>query len=147
LLDREAIGEIMRSHHEDPGARHAQTALAREVTRLVHGEENMRIAERVTEILTGKLPVGEAGELMVALRKEIPSVSAGPGASLVEVLVSSGLATSNTDARRLIAGNAISINGAKSTEETISEEMFQNGRLLLRRGKAFKDSAIIEHNG
>lgn len=143
LLNRESIDEIMQRHNENPGERHAQTALAREVTTLVHGEESTRTAERVTQLLTGRLSIGETGDLIDVLRNEIPVVSVRHDASLVDVLVQSELASSNTEARRLLAGNAISVNGSKTSDEHLSDEAFQEGRVLVRRGKAFKDSALV----
>ena len=63
---------------------------------------------------------------------------------MVEALVATGLASSNTEARRLLAGNAISINGVKSTEENWSSKDFVGGYALLRRGKTLKDTALIK---
>jgi tyrosyl-tRNA synthetase len=64
--------------------------------------------------------------------------------SVIEGLVNSGLASSNTDARRLVNGNAVSINGQKVQRENFEESDFHNGRLLLRKGKAYKDSVLVE---
>ena len=47
-------------------------------------------------------------------------------------------------ARRLLADNAISINGEKTRNERFEEYDFRDGLLLLRKGKAFKDSALVE---
>lgn len=49
-------------------------------------------------------------EDVAMLALEIPTTSAN---NLTDALVSSGIATSNGEARRLIEGGAISINGAK----------------------------------
>ena len=51
---------------------------------------------------------------------------------------------SNTEARRFLKENAISVNGQKVQRETFEASDFHNGRLMLRRGKAFKDSALVE---
>jgi tyrosyl-tRNA synthetase len=96
--------------------------------------------------LTGKNPIGEAGTELEAIRKEIPSVQTTPEGSVVDALVGAGLASSNTEARRFIQANAVSVNGVKIDRENFVSQDFQNGRLLLRRGKAFKDSALIEVN-
>lgn len=145
LLTKEQIETIVRQHIADPGQRHAQRVLAEEVTKLVHGEEAMRIAEHVTAVLTGKetLDILDAG-VVNALRSEIPTVTSVEDGSIIDALVSAGLASSNSDARRLLQGNAIAIDGAKVARETFESTDFTNGRLLLRRGKAFKDSALVE---
>jgi len=147
LLSKEEIDAIVASHQQNPGARVAQTRLAEEATKLVHGEEALRTAQRVTDCLVGKLPVGDAEDVLEALHAEIPAVRSGASGSVVDVLVASGLASSNTEARRLLQGNAVSVNGQKIQREQFEAGDFQNGRLLLRRGKAFKDSALVELEG
>jgi len=147
LLPKEAIESIMEEHRNNPGQRVAQTRLAEEATRLVHGEEALRVAKRVTDCLTGKLAIGDADDAVEALRKEIPAVTAQGDSLITEALVASGLATSNTEARRLLKENAISVNGHKVQRENFEPSDFQSGRLLLRRGKAFKDSALVELQG
>jgi tyrosyl-tRNA synthetase len=144
-LDKPAIEQIMRDHSKNPGSRSAQKNLARAVTEIVHGEGEMKRAEAVTEVLTGKMPIGKAGsETLEAVRKEIPAGTTTKSGSIIEALAATRLASSNTEARRLIADNAISINGQKVDRETFREDDFQDGRLLLRRGKAYKDSALVE---
>jgi tyrosyl-tRNA synthetase len=144
-LDKKTIDEIMQKHRSDPKERIAQRHLAQEVTRLVHGEKELSVAEAVTEALIGKKLVSDlSAESLEAMRHEVPSANARPGDELVEVLVSAQLAESKSDARRLLVGNAISINGQKTTQEKIDEADFRNGRILLRKGKAFKDSALVE---
>jgi tyrosyl-tRNA synthetase len=145
FLTPEKISGIMTEHNQHPQKRTAQTRLAEAVTELVHGNDALIIAQDVTAILTEKLVLADASEdAIMALRREIPTVSS-LNDSLTEVLISSGLANSNAEARRLIGGNAISINGKKLSRDILTDEDFVNGRLLLRRGKAFKDSALIEH--
>ena len=144
LLGRDEIEGIITKHAENPGARYAQTRLAEEVTRLIHGEKAMQEARRVTDVLTGKLAIGEAGDVLELLRAEIPCAKTHETGSLLAALVETGLAGSNGEARRLLAGNAISINGVKTSDENLNPGLFQDGRALLRRGKAFKDSALVE---
>jgi tyrosyl-tRNA synthetase len=147
LLDRPAIEDIVSQQHQDPGARIAQTRLADEVTRLVHGEELMKRAKTVTEILTGKTPLvslGQDDHAIADLRAEIPCALATETSEIGQALVDSGLATSKTNARQLLMSNAISVNGQKVSREQFEPGDFQNGRLMIRRGKAFKDSALIE---
>jgi len=148
LLSKDEIESITTKHNENPRDRFAQTRLAQEVTSLVHGHEEMKFAETVTEYLIGKKPVGEAtNEVIAEIRKEIPSVKAQASGSVVEALVLSGLASSNTEARRLLKEHAISVGGEKIQRESFSAGDFQNGRILMRRGKAFKDSSLVELQG
>ncbi len=144
MLGQREVKAIMTAHRADPGARIAQTHLAGEVTRLVHGDEAMQTAEIITNILTGKKPVGEADSVLETLRTEIPATTTAAEGSVIDALVQTGLAGSNSEARRLLQGNGISVNGKKIARENFEAGDFENGRLLLRRGKAFKDSALVE---
>ncbi len=147
-LDKEEIDKVMHHHKEAPQMRTAQTRLAQEVTALVHGHEEMKRAEKVTELLVGKATLSDAGAAALAvMRHEQPNALTTVNGSVVEVLVSSGLAGSNTEARRLLAGNAISLNNQKITRENFEAADFVNGHLLLRKGKKFKDTALVELNG
>ena len=146
-LDKPTVDEIMAKHQQNPRHRYAQTRLAQEVTTIVHGSKETEIAEVVTAYLTAKKQLTDASEeQLVALRKEIASTTAAPGDDLLKVLVATQLASSKNEARRLLTGNAISVNGQKTTQETLQDQDFQNGRLLIRKGKAFKDSALVERN-
>jgi tyrosyl-tRNA synthetase len=143
-LEKGEIEKIAGEHAENPGKRLAQTRLAEEVTTLVHGKKSTDIAKLVTDTITGKVPVGEASEALDHLRREVANVRTTEKGSIPETLVAGGLAASNTEARRFITDNAISVNGQKVGRENFEPADFQDGRLLLRRGKAFKDSALVE---
>jgi tyrosyl-tRNA synthetase len=144
-LDKQTIEGLMSEHNKDPGQRLAQLRLAGEVTAIVHGKEATDKARVVTNVLVGKTNVGEVSEsILGSLRAEIAAVKASEKGSIIETLVKAGLASSNTEARRLINDNAVSINGQKVSRDNLQPADFQNGRLLLRRGKAFKDSALVE---
>jgi tyrosyl-tRNA synthetase len=144
-LDKPAIDEIVARNQASPKERHAQIRLAQEITKLVHGEADMQVAEQVTQVLTGKQPVEQIDEqVLAAMRQEIPCVQAAPGTDIADMLVEARLASSKTEARRLLTGNAISINGQKVQKEQLEASDFQNDRLLIRKGKAFKDSALVE---
>lgn len=144
-LDKEHIERVLHHHKEAPQQRTAQTILAQEVTKLVHGEAEMKQAEAVTAILVGKESIHDAGAVTLnVLRKEQPSAHTNATGSIVDTLVTTGLASSNTEARRLLSGNAISINNQKVNRENFEPADFLNGRLLLRKGKRFKDTALVE---
>ena len=129
LLSKEAVEEMQQQVAQNPGARQAQKTLAREVTTLIHGQERTESVERVTATLFGGGAFSELDENDInVLAGEIPTVDVGT--SLVEALVSSGNATSNGEAKRLIDGGAVSMNGEKATEDFII-----NSSALLKKGK------------
>jgi len=142
-LPREEIEKTMQSHKEHPEQRGAQKLLAKEITAIVHGGVNN--AETSTRYLTSQVSIAEAtADDLEGIRKQIPSVNVLADGSIIGALVQAELASSNSDARRLLASGAIYINGQKVERENFEQNDFQNGRLLLRRGKALKDTALIE---
>lgn len=144
-LSQDEIVQITTEHSQDPGKRYAQKRLANEVTKLVHGAKNTEIAQEVTSVLVGQYNWDDMNEeVLTELHKEIASVKTEENGSITEALVQTGLASSNTEARRLIKGNAISINEQKAVRDHFEPTDFQNNYLLLRKGKKFKDSALVE---
>lgn len=129
LLSKEDVERMADQVASNPGAREAQKTLAREVTAIVHGAERAAQAEKVTAVLFGGAPVAElSGVELELLAAEIPAVE--KGSSVVEALVSTENAKSNGDARRLIQGGAVSLNGVKLTEDQSLTET-----ALLKKGK------------
>ena len=129
MLEKEQIDDLSRQLSDNPGGRAAQKALAHEVTKLVHGEERTASVERVTSVLFGGADFHTLQESdLNELASEIPVV--GLNRSLVEVLVGSGLASSNGEARRLMESGAVSVNSVKiSTDKTIDSVS------LVKKGK------------
>jgi len=114
---------------ENPSARTAQKTLAREVTAIVHGEDRASSAERVTSVLFGDGSVADLSDDDLALlAAEIPVLE--QGVSVVDALVNQGAATSNGDARRLIEGGAVTVNGLK-----LEQDMIMQQRSLIKKGK------------
>jgi tyrosyl-tRNA synthetase len=129
LLSKEEIDALAEQQVQNPGARPAQRALAREVTTLVHGKERCESVERVTDVLFGAREFGDLNDQDLAtLAEEIPVVSTGK--TVIESLIEAELAASNGEARRLIAGGAVSVNGEK-----ISEDRELNTVSLVKKGK------------
>ncbi len=129
MLDKPAIEHMAEQVATNPGAREAQRTLAREVTTIVHGAEKTAGVEKVTAVLFGTDSFETLSDDEIALlAEEIPTVVAG--ISVVEALTQTGIAKSNGEARRLIEGGAISVNGQKITEDTSIDSLS-----LLKKGK------------
>jgi len=129
MLSQAEVAEMQRQITENPSAREAQKTLAHEVTKIVHGEERTASVERVTSALFGGTPFHElTDEDIEVLAGEIPTVAAG--GQLVDVLVNTSVASSNGDARRLIEGGAVSVNGEKVSENSTITE-----KALIKKGK------------
>lgn len=137
LYSLEEIAEIIKIHTDAPERREGQRALARAVTELVHGKEATESAQRVASVLFSgvidELSSGDTEELI----KHSPSGKVRVGDTLIEALISSGLSSSNRDARELILKGAVSINARKVEDVslTLTEEDFKKGIALLKKGK------------
>ena len=129
MLTRDEVLEMERQVADNPSGREAQKRLAHEVTTIVHGAERTASVERVTNALFGGTDFFQlSSEDLDVLAGEIPSAQLGT--SVIESLVGTINASSNGDARRLIEGGAISVNGEKITEDfTINEPS------LMKKGK------------
>jgi tyrosyl-tRNA synthetase len=144
-LSKDEIEAVMHQFKQNPAARVAQKKLAYEVTKIVHGKEAADRQQHITEVLFSGQGIEELDEAELAtIRKEFPNLTVPPGMSIIEVLVSSGLAGSNSEARRLKESGAVYINNQKVDSDHLESAHFQSKRMLIRRGKAFKDSALIE---
>lgn len=145
LMPKAEIEAIVAKQESQPSARYAQKQLAMAVTTLVHGEAKAKQAEAVTNYLIGNLEIQNiTADELAALKLEIPYQKVTRESSLGEAMVAVGLAASLGEARRLMAANAVSIDGAKISANTFVETHIKNNLIILRRGKAFKDSAVIE---
>ncbi len=129
LLSKEEVETITNEQRENPGTRTAQRRLAEEVTTIVHGTDRTESVKRVTKVLFGGAEFASLQpDDLDELASEIPVVSTGM--SVVEALTTSGIAASNGEARRLIAGGAISVNSQK-----ISDDVQITDVSLLKKGK------------
>ena len=128
LLGPEEVRSVMAEQAEHPERRVAQRALARGATEVVHGRERADAVEALSaQLFGGDLAeltadeISEFGEYLATVPK---------GAGLVEALIATGLASSKSEARKLMAAGAIAVNGVKVREEV---ELTQVA--LLKRGK------------
>lgn len=128
LLEKPEVEEVMRKQAEDPGQRIAQKALAKGVTEVVHGaaqtEAVIALSDRLFAGNLGELTGDEIAEFAQYLAK------GQMGEKLFDLLVATGLCASKSEARKLAASGAISVNGVKIMEDVPVEQI-----ALLKRGK------------
>jgi len=147
FFDADRIRELEEQLRESPERRVAQRELAREVTRLVHGDSAVVDAERASEKLFG----GAVSTMTVAELLEVfPNVPSSTvdysvaGWSIVELLASTGVTASRGEATRLIRGGGVSINDRRIADEKqrVSVDDAIEGVLFhVRKGK--KDNFLI----
>ncbi|QCI19701.1 MAG: tyrosine--tRNA ligase [Buchnera aphidicola (Brevicoryne brassicae)] len=112
--------------------------LARNMTRLVHGEEQLLAAERITEFLfLKKINHITKSDLEQLQQDGIPAIKIHKVKDLQEALVLSSLSMSRTQAKKMIFANSISINTQKINKNHIFENQDKLfGKFtLLSRGK------------
>ena len=129
---------------EQPERREAQRRLAREVTRMIHGETALARAEQATAALFGGDISGLDAADIEDIFAEVPSSEVGAadladgGVPVVDLLVGSGLATSKADARRKIQGGGIYLNNRRVSDAAATAtvgEAIEGRFLVLRQGK------------
>ncbi|MFC4486025.1 tyrosine--tRNA ligase [Tepidiphilus baoligensis] len=118
----------------------AQRVLAEEVTRLVHGSEALRAAERISAALfSGSLEaLTEEDYAQLALDGMPTAALSREQSGLVDALVAAGLAKSKSEARTFLSSGAVAVNGVKVTalDAVIGDSDRRFGRYtVLQRGK------------
>ena len=110
------VAEVAAQHAHDRSARHGQRVLAREATRILHGDEGVAAAERATEVLFGDEPYGSLGDDVLAdafdeaPSVELPRARLDDGIGVLELMTAIGASASNGEARRLVQQGAVRIN-------------------------------------
>ncbi len=137
------LGEIealMARFQAAPGEREAQKRLAAEVTRMLHSEAGLTSAQRISDALfRGSVDTLTQSDL-VQLQQDGMDTTVVSEASvgLLALLADTGLAPSRGQARKLVAGQGIRINGVvvDDAEAQLDFSDALAGRYyLLRRGK------------
>ncbi|MEO8337353.1 MAG: tyrosine--tRNA ligase [bacterium] len=154
LLDRAEIEGLEAATEAAPEKRAAQQALARDVTRRVHGATALQAAEQVSSLYFGGLDPRElSDEAFAILRTEsrFSEVSLADLASddgrvdVAKLLIASGSATSSGAAKKLIEQGSISINKQKvqSDGRYLPTEglLLRGGHIVVGKGK--KDFALL----
>ncbi len=135
VYSREEIEAILAEHKAAPEKRVAQKALAKGATEVVHGKTSAKAAITLTDILFGGKKLGQLTENEIeSIALLLPTLKLSeerPAISLVDALVETELVSSKTEARKMIAGNAISVNGEKVTDEAFEITSLS----ILKRGK------------
>jgi len=144
FLSRPEIEELEAKHATNPGPREAHKALAREVTRLVHGQAALDAALKASDILFGA-EIGDTTEdVFRDVVGEIPTKEvtaaqlAAPGLGLTDALVHAGLSQSKGQAKKDIEGGGVYINNVKCADisKTLTTADLLFGKhVLLRKGK------------
>jgi len=147
FLSQDEINSISKEHAEAPHQRLLQNTIANEVTTLVHGLEELQKAQEASQILFGRA-TSEAfqkltPETFLELFEGVPQANINrktinEGLDIIAALSSmSGFLSSNSDARRALKENAISVNKTKVDQDFMIQQSHLIGGqyVLLQRGK------------
>ena len=115
LKERDEVVELEASMADRPEARIAQRALAEDITGRTHGPDVARRVAAASEAAFGREPVQDPVILAMLHaeldRFEVPAATVASG--VVGLLADAGIAPSRSEARRLVAGGAVTINGTR----------------------------------
>ncbi|MBO0960358.1 tyrosine--tRNA ligase [Neobacillus sp. MM2021_6] len=139
FLSHEEIEELGMSVEEEPHLRKAQKALAEEMTRLIHGEEALQQAIKISQALfSGNVKDLSAVEIKQGF-KDVPSFHAQEAeGDLVDLLVSAKISSSKRQAREDITNGAVTVNGEKITDTNYVlnvNDRIEGQFTIIRRGK------------
>ncbi|WP_071460402.1 tyrosine--tRNA ligase [Bacillus massilinigeriensis] len=140
FLKKEDIEMLETSVTEEPHLRKAQKTLAEEMTRLIHGEEALQQAIKISAALfSGDVKNLSAAEIEQGF-KDVPSFTAykESNLNLVDLLVEAKISPSKRQAREDVANGAVSLNGERVTDTAyiVGEADRMEGKFtIIRRGK------------
>ena len=124
----------------------AQRILAEEMTRLIHGEEALAAAQRISESLFAEDQsyLTESDFEQLAL-DGLPTFEVSESLNVVETLVKTGLASSNKEARGFVNSKAVLLNGqaAELNNPNHAAERPDDAYLLTDAHKRFGKYTIV----
>ena len=133
------IASLMDEHRAAPEKRLAQRALATDVTTLVHGAAAEQAASEAAQVLFGGDPTTASAQALAVVAREVPSseVTREQLGDQIGVLVQSGLASSNGEARRTLTQKGFKANGVtlEETKSLLEVDLLHGRFILLRKGK------------
>ena len=149
LLPKTAIEALEKEHAEAPHMRTLQKALAEDVTRRVHSEEDLQTAIKASNILFGKSTTEDLASLnestLLSVFEGVPQVEVAKAEidaaenyiDLLSTVTKDQIFASKGEARRMLQGGGVSINKNKIEDMNAKPEfdLLQNKYFLVQKGK------------
>ena len=146
LLAKEEIDELVKNHRDVPHERILQKTLAREVTILVHSEDDYKSAVDASNILFGNATAesleGIRENVFLSVFEGVPRFEISPvnlPSSLSELMTSStNIFSSKGELRRLVDGGGLLINKVKVTKQELvisTKDLINKKYLIVQKGK------------
>lgn len=147
FMAADRIAELESATAQEPERRDAQRELAREVTRLVHGDEAVRHAEAAAQALFSGDVSNLSMDQLLDVFPDVPSATTPfsvDGWGVVDLLASSGVTSSKGEATRLVRSGGIYVNGRRIVDEKhrlLSSEAVDGQLFVIRKGK--RDNFLV----
>lgn len=142
LWSREETEAALATHEKNPAARDAHRQLARHMTTLLHGESEMHAAEAAARALFSGEIAGLSESLLNEVLSSAPSSTHGKaslaaGVPVLDLLVTTHLASSKREAKEFLAAGSVSLNGRKvgPDDKATTADLLHGKVIALRRGK------------
>jgi tyrosyl-tRNA synthetase len=144
FLDRESVTALESTATAAPEKREAQRALAREVTELVHGRDQVTRAEQASSVLFEEDIARLDVEDVLAVFEDVPSTELpaasfdAEGIGMVDLVARVQLAPSKSEARRLVQSGGVYVNNRRISDPQarLTRDQAIGGRLfVLRKGQ------------
>ncbi len=152
LLDIDQINDIEKQMQSSTyKANSAQKILAEEVTKFIHGEKGLKIAQDVTKAAAPGSDATLDFESLKRISKDMPNVKVNSfdviGKKFTEIACKIGLTTSKGEALRLIKNSGAYLNNKKIEDPTfliLEKDLINNTFLLFGAGKKKKILVHVE---
>jgi len=143
FLPLEEIEQLAKELQEQPEKRQAQKVLAQEVTRLVHGDEQLAVAQKAAQVLFGEEISGLSDRDLSSIFADVPSTTLtrnqlDQGLVLLDILCECKLCKSRGEAKKLIKSGGAYVNNVRvdTIEHTLTTDSLASETILiLRSGK------------
>ena len=150
FLSRDTVTELEAAAQRAPETREAQRVLAHEITTLVHGAEQVARVQHASRVLFGEDIARLPADDVLAIFADVPAVEvssallAGEGVPIVDLAVLARLASSKSEARRLVQGGGVYVNNRKIADISarINADLAIGGRVLVVRKGARQNHLV-----
>lgn len=148
FLQKDVIDELAKSLATEPHLRRAQLALAHAMTDMAHGRDVRVQLDAAADALYGRGDVASLDEHVLASVAQSIGVhrwDAPQAPTVAQLLVFTGLESSNTKAAKVVSQGGASVNQVKSAgpDEMVGrDKLLHNRFIVLKKGK--RDVAIVE---
>ena len=138
FLTPEEIMDIVEKHNKEPHLRIGQKTLAKCIITDLHGEEEYKKAEMMSNALFSEDINKLSYEDIINNFKDMEQIKISEELPLADLLVNTHICSSKREARELISGNAISLNNKKITDNmymVTKENAIDEKVYLIKKGK------------